>query len=131
MSPEPSPEGGTDTDTDAIPAVEPDGIRTSDAVVSAMLLVVVAAVVAMAVLGGVFLLAFGECVAPQCNGDAARAAVIAGLALAVLGGLGGLVLAVRRIAVRRLAWPFTLAALVFCAVVVVAAWAVYRLAAGR
>jgi hypothetical protein len=110
---------------------EPPGIRTSDAVVSAMLLVVVAALVAMAVLGGVFLLAFGECVAPQCNGDAARTAVISGLALAVLVGLGGLVLAVRRIAVRRLSWPIALATLVFCAVVVVAAWAVYRLAAGR
>lgn len=123
MSPDPS--------TDPIPAVEPDGIRTSDAVATAMLLVVVAAVVAMAVLGGVFLLAFGECAAPQCNVDATRTAVIAGLAVAVLGGLGGLVLAVRRIAVRRLAWPVALAALAFCAVVVVAAWAVYRLTAGR
>jgi len=129
MSPEPPPD--THADTDSFPAVEPDGIRTSDAVVTALLLVVVAAVVAMAVLGGVFLLAFGECTAPQCNGDAARIAVIAGLALAVLGGLGGLVLAVRRIAVRRLSWPISLATLVFCAVVVVAAYAVYRLAAGR
>jgi hypothetical protein len=127
MSPEPAP----GTDTDAIPAVESARIRTSDAVVTAMLLVVVAAVVAMAVLGGVFLLAFGECVAPRCNGDATRTAVIAGLSLAVLGGFGGLVLAVRRIAVRRLAWPVALATLAFCAVVVVAAMAVYRLAAGR
>jgi hypothetical protein len=129
MSPEPSP--GTESDTDSIPAVAPDGIRTPDAVVTAMLFVVVAAVVATAVLGGVFLLAFGECVAPQCNGDAARTAVIAGLALAVLAGLGGLVLAVRRIAVRRLSWPIALSTLVFCAVVVVAVWVAYRLAAGR
>jgi hypothetical protein len=123
MSPDPS--------TDPIPAVEPDGIRTSDAVATAMFLVVVAAVVAMAVLGGVFLLAFGECVAPRCNGDATRTAVIAGLAVAVLGGFGGLVLAVRRIAARRLSWPIALVTLVFCAVVVVAAWVGYRLAAGR
>jgi hypothetical protein len=129
MSPDPPPD--THADTDPIPAVEPDGIRTSDAVATAMLLVVVAAVVAMAVLGGVFLLAFGECVAPQCNGDATRAAVIAGLAVAVLSGFGGLVLAVRRIAVRRLSWPIALVTLVFCVVDVVTAWAVYRLAAGR
>jgi hypothetical protein len=125
MSPDPAPA------TDPIPAVESAGIRISDAVATAVLLVVVAAVVAMAVLGGVFLLAFGECVAPQCNGDATRTAVIAGLAVVVLAGFGGLVLAVRRIAVRRLAWPVALATLVLCAVVVVAAWAVYRLAAGR
>ncbi|MGI5128680.1 hypothetical protein ACQEVB_17855 [Pseudonocardia sp. CA-107938] len=112
------------------PAAEAPRIRTADAVVSAVLLVVVAAVVAMGVLGGVFLLAFGECTPPRCNGDAAHAAVIAGLALAVVGGLGGLVLAVRRIALRRISWPFALVTLVFCAVVVVAAWAVYRLAVG-
>lgn len=97
---------------------------------SGVLLLVVAAVVAMAVLGGVFLLAFGECAAPRCDVVASRAVVIAGLAVAVLAGMGGLAVSVRRIARRRVAWPFALATLVVCAAVVVAAWSVHRAATG-
>jgi hypothetical protein len=37
---------------------------------------------------------------------------------------------VRRIALRRVAWPFALVALVFCAAAVIATWAVRRLVVG-
>jgi hypothetical protein len=82
------------------------------------------------VLGGVFLLAFGPCAPPRCSAGAAVAAVVTGLVLAAATGLGGLALTVRRIVLRRAAWPAALLTLVVCVAVVVATWAGHQLVTG-
>lgn len=113
------------------PGVPATRLRTADAVVSAVALVVAAAVIAMGVLGGVFLLAFlDDCPQPRCSPGGAWTAIVASLAVGAVVGLGGLALSVQRIVRRRTAWPFAVLTLVVCAVAVGVGFVAYRLAVG-
>ena len=114
-----------------VPTAAQPRIRKADAVVSAMALAVVAAVVAMGVLGGVFLLAFlDDCAPPRCSSDGAWAAIVTSLAVGALAGIAGLAVTVRRIVRGRIAWPFAVVTLVVCAVAVGGGFVAYRFAVG-
>lgn len=121
--------------TGVAPGYGPPPRRTGDAVVSGIALVVAGAVVAMGVLGGVFLVAFldaflDDCRAPRCSTEDVYTAVGGALAAAALVAIVGMAVTIRRLVRRRPAWPFALVTLVVCVAAVVVGWYGFRLAAG-
>jgi hypothetical protein len=89
-------------------------------VVSAVLVVVAAAVVAVGVFAGVFLVMFGG-----RAGAGAYATVGVALVVAAAAGVGGMALAVSRVTRRRTAWPYALATLLVCVAAVTLGGAAY------
>jgi hypothetical protein len=81
-------------------------------VLSTLVLVVAAVLVAMGVFFGVFSVAFlDDCSPPRCRADDAWLAVGSALIAAVVLGLLGLVVTIVRLTRRRAAWPFASMAL--------------------
>ena len=114
----------------ATPAPSPPR-RTGDLVVSVAALVIVAVVIAIGVLVGVFSLAFlDSCYAPQCSEGGAWAAVGAGLVAAAAIGIAGMVVTIVQLTRRRLAWPFAVGALVLAALVLAGGAIGYAAAVG-
>jgi hypothetical protein len=105
--------------------------RTWDVVVSSLVLVVAAVVVATGVFVGVFSVAFLDgCPAPTCRSGDAWIAVGSALAAAVVLGLAGMVLTIVRLTRRRAAWPFACATLVLVVLVLAAGVIGYVTAVG-
>jgi hypothetical protein len=95
--------------------------RTWDVVLSSLVLVVAAVVVATGVFVGVISVAFlDDCSPPTCRADDAWIAVGAALAAAVVLGLAGLVMTIVRLTRRRAAWPFASATLLLVVLAVAA-----------
>jgi hypothetical protein len=94
------------------PAPSPPLSRT-DLVISVATLAVTAACGALAALLGVFLLAFlDDCPPETCHVESAVTAIGAGLLVAFVIGVIGLVATVIQLVRRKPAWPFAVATLV-------------------
>lgn len=86
---------------------------------------------AAAAVGGVFSLAFlDNCPPETCSANGAATAVFIALLAAGVVGVVGLVVTVVQLARRKLAWPFAIATLVICVVILAAGAAGYVSAVG-
>lgn len=102
-----------------------------DVLVSVATLVVVAIVVYVGVVVGVFSLAFlDSCSPPRCSESAAWTAVVGPLTVAVVIGLAGMAATIVRLVRRRAAWPFALGALVVVVVVLATGVIAYTASVG-
>jgi len=104
---------------------------TSDRVVSIIALVLAALVVAGGAFMGVMMLAFLDyCPEATCSVSGAVNAVVTSVGIAVVMGVGGLVLTAIRLGRRRTAWPFAVGTLVLCGLTFVAGGFAFGVAVG-
>lgn len=100
------------------PPGPPQPSGTGDRVVSIIVLVLAALMVAAGAFLGLMLLAFLDyCPQESCSADGAVVSVVTAVGLATAVGIGGLVFTSVRMSRRKIAWPFAVGTLVLCAVV--------------
>ena len=113
----------------APPAKPP--VSTVDLVVSIVAIVLTAAFGVVAAAMGVFLLAFlDHCPAETCSVEGAATAVWGSLAVAVVVGVVGSVVAIVQLVRRKPAWPFAVGMMVLCGVLCVLGLVGYFAAVG-
>jgi hypothetical protein len=86
---------------------------------------------AVGAVGGLFSLAFLDYCPPEsCSAGGAASAVLGSVLIAAAVGLAGLIVTVVRLAQRKPGWPFAIATLCTCAVVLCAGIVGYVVATG-
>ncbi len=109
----------------------PPPSRTGDRVVSILVLVLTALMLAAGAFLGLMLIAFLDyCPEESCSANGAVVSVMAAVGLAVAAGVGGLVVTAVRLSRRKTAWPFAVGTLVLCAVVFGGGLIAYQAAVG-
>ncbi len=104
---------------------------TGDRVVSIVVLVLTALMVAAGAFLGLLMLAFLDyCPQETCSANGALISVVAAVGLAVAAGVGGLVFTSARLSRRKTAWPFALGTFVLCALVLAGGLLAFQAALG-
>ena len=106
-------------------------LSTADLWISISVLTVTGLMGAVAAVGGLFSLAFLDYCPPEsCSADGASRAVLTSLLIAALFGVAGLTITIIRLVRRKPGWPFAVATLVVCGVVLLAGFVGYIAATG-
>lgn len=102
-----------------------------DLAISIVALVFTVVLGGLALLAGIFSLAFLDYCPPEtCSADGAVTAVAATIVVLGVVGVTGLILTVVRLARRRISWPFAVGTLGLCLVVAVVGVGAYAAAVG-
>jgi hypothetical protein len=106
-------------------------LSATDVWISIAALTVTLVIGVVAAVGGMFSLAFLDSCPPEsCSANGAATAVLGSLLIAGLAGIAGLIVTVVQIVRRKRGWPFAIATLAACAVVLFAGVIGYMVATG-
>jgi hypothetical protein len=106
-------------------------LSAADLWISVAALTLTAVVGGVGAVGGLFSLAFLDYCPPEsCSADGAASAVLGSVLIAALVGLAGLTVTIIRLVRRRPGWPFAIATLCTCVVVLCAGFLGYVVATG-
>lgn len=113
------------------PPPPPPPSRSADRIVSIVVLVLTALMVAVGAFLGLMLVAFLDYCPPEsCSAEGAILSVVGAVGVAVAVGVAGLVWTSVRLSHRSPGWPFAVGTLVLCALVLAGGFVAYDLAVG-